>query len=254
VKLLRRNRDHEVEALRLRVHPGTVLATCGHCGIRTDCPEGTEHTTVSALDGRVLSWTRCSSCASRDDAGTVAYLAYEYLAAEVSREVAALVAPPLFEALPEAHPDRPSSRAWRHVDERALAASIATAHRTVAEQTEARPCQWCGTNRKVEGAGFGQAGGRWSCPSCSWRFDRQFMTRDGRRDHAVRALAGVAQPSHGDGIGARLGLRWFHELTDEERAALPALRGPFHWVKHSQARRWARSFGLTPERAFSEPW
>jgi hypothetical protein len=68
----------------------------------------------------------------------------------------------------------------------------------------------------------------------------------------VAWLGGSAEQIAPAGFGQ--GFRFFRDLTDQERARLPALRGPWAWVTRAERKEFARSLGLDPDRIDRLAW
>jgi hypothetical protein len=256
--LARKERDAEVEALRQRVHPGTTVQTCADCGRRADCDDATLHERPG-LDGQPQPWGMCSTCAGFGSRWRLArHVVALVLDEHPSPDVCGRVTVPRFIEQPLARTDRPNEIPWGHVVAADLARAVAEAHAAVRDAMVSTPCAWCGQTRRFKDRGeyeMHRSTGA-MCPSCDWHLNRQWYLRDGRRDYVVARLLSSSFGHAPAGLGARVGLRFYSELTPEEQAALPDLRGPWKWVTRSWFLRSARAAGLTPdpERVFKLAW
>ena len=101
-----------------------------------------------------------------------------------------------------------------------------------------RPLPWCGDVRVREGH---SRDGEGRCSQCSWHLDRRFTVDDGPRDAAAAWLLGLHEQDAPVGLGARVGLRWFHELSPERRVGA---RTPFAWHTDDDVVTWREELGL----------
>ena len=247
-----RRRDEEtlIAELHARVHPPALA--CAVCGARTDAEPDTVIT--MALDAVELHWPTCADCA--------------FLGVKLDRTIAANVLEIDISAVPrgyrvERYSDVPGARPswpqepWAHLSRRELAVGVRQAQEhvvtTQAEQHDqldpGGPCRVCGATERDEA--MGRTNGRcWSCESRlfggidGYGVARLGAHRDWRRDLVANVLVGVPERER---LGSELGVRFFDELSLEERDGLPARRGPFHWHARDIPR-WRREHGQPIER------
>ena len=238
-----RHRDEDVliEALRKRVHPNPAR-TCWCCGFVVEVPAESATVIRTGLDGADLEYGICGSCGALADeldrVVTAQVLGIALDAVDVPMTVAR------YADVPGARPSLPNARPWAHLDRTAVATALVDGRAKLHVRINPITCSVCGTNERFEDRGY--TSGR--CPSCDVRLfsgpegygvARPGAHPDWRRDEIASVLVGV--PCR-DRLGQELGVRFWSELDEDERAALPVLRGP--WAHHARdIARWRREQG-----------
>jgi hypothetical protein len=234
----RRARDEQIEALVLRVHPGTTEITCAACGALKRCPDASIHRRES-LNGDVL-YGVCDACAvpGLDGAVIARVLGLELDLGEIPE-----VRVTRFFEQAAAHPDRPNDEPWGHVSPEALAQSIRVARDDLAAVT-LDPCRMCGDVRPIEGYGRNEG----MCWACEWHLVRMFDHEDGARDYAAAWLMGLTEQSAPRGLGERVGLLFFHELAEPQSG-----REAFVWHTDAEVAGWYEAEFPPPPPKPAEP-
>ena len=242
----------QLAALAERVHPTTIRATCGWCGMWSNCGRDSASTTTG-LDDQALTWHVCTTCAAllgrkRLDREVVAGL----LGVDPGSPLLADVQVEAFRTVPGARPDKPNDQPWQHVSTRELGRQLDRLRHDREARTASHPCAFCGTIEKPDGGDFGYGPeGRPTCPSCSWHIgeDRQFLMRDGRRDYVAAWMLGDRLQSSPPGLGAQLGIRFAYEVD-----GWPGARGPWRHLDGRALKRRAKELGIETDRMFSQRW
>jgi hypothetical protein len=220
-----------VNELVARVHGAS---TCGDCGQRTGAEA---HRTTTGLDGTKHRWATCADCAfaGRDLSRAVLV---ERLGLDPDMEVLAYCRVPRYCEQPGARPDRPAAEPWSHVGTAELARLVEEVRDHLASVTD-EPCAVCGDTRRSEDAGRTTDGWDQACA------DRLTATIYDPADFIAGWLAGLPQTSAPPvGIGAKLGVKLYMELTPDEQAAARRARQPFSWHTTAEIVGWRRQLGL----------
>jgi hypothetical protein len=142
------------------------------------------------------------------------------------------------------HPNR---QPWGHVSLRGLAEELQRATEAYKAQIYAVSCVRCGTNRRFVDRGYTTLHPDFArCPSCAEHFDTltyRHVPADWERDLATSVLCGTMLSEGTYGLGRKVGVRWYSELSDDDKGALPELRPPFAWHQRD-IRRWCAELGL----------
>jgi hypothetical protein len=114
-------------------------------------------------------------------------------------------------------------------------------HRRQLASVTVPACRWCGNTRAFTDHAQDAAG---RCASCSWHLDRRFTSDDGARDYAAAWLVGIPEQEAPFGVGALVGLRWFHELPRGEQRG--TWGRSFAWHTDDEVASWRSMLGLDP--------